>query len=233
MRLTRAGETLFVRDGRHRITAARVAGHVLIEAEVRDSGEPPPRERRGRRSRTNDFPRSCTTGDAWARSRRSARALRVGVVAPALEAETTSWVQLPPGPLVAGRSGPVIWTPRRFEPAIRIARTRPRRDTPRLRAGACRLSHPYSDRCGFEPRPGPRGTGSSSGRAVCRSARTRLQPRPTIRLRAGVERLSGRAPGLGREVRVRVPPSELNAHKPPAHHDRRLDTTERRSACRT
>jgi hypothetical protein len=42
VRLTRAGETLFVRDGRHRITAARVAGHVLIEAEVRiphdDSG---------------------------------------------------------------------------------------------------------------------------------------------------------------------------------------------------
>ena len=37
VRLTRAGETFYVRDGRHRITAARVAGHVLIEAEVRDS----------------------------------------------------------------------------------------------------------------------------------------------------------------------------------------------------
>jgi hypothetical protein len=35
--LTRAGETLFVSDGRHRITAARDAGHALIEAEVRDS----------------------------------------------------------------------------------------------------------------------------------------------------------------------------------------------------
>jgi hypothetical protein len=28
---------LHVRDGRHRITAARIAGHVLIEAEVRES----------------------------------------------------------------------------------------------------------------------------------------------------------------------------------------------------
>ena len=56
VRLTRAGETLFVRDGRHRITAARVAGHVLIEAEVRDSGRPPPRERRSRRSRTKISP---------------------------------------------------------------------------------------------------------------------------------------------------------------------------------
>ena len=37
VRLTRAGETLYVRDGRHRITAARLAGHALIEAEVRDS----------------------------------------------------------------------------------------------------------------------------------------------------------------------------------------------------
>jgi hypothetical protein len=37
VRLTRAGETFYVRDGRHRITAARVAGHVLIEADVRDS----------------------------------------------------------------------------------------------------------------------------------------------------------------------------------------------------
>ena len=35
VRLTRAGETFYVRDGRHRITAARVAGHALIEAEVR------------------------------------------------------------------------------------------------------------------------------------------------------------------------------------------------------
>jgi hypothetical protein len=37
VRLTRAGSVLHVRDGRHRITAALVAGHTLIEAEVRDS----------------------------------------------------------------------------------------------------------------------------------------------------------------------------------------------------
>ena len=37
VRLTLAGEMLYVRDGRHRIAAARVAGHVLIEAEVRES----------------------------------------------------------------------------------------------------------------------------------------------------------------------------------------------------
>ena len=37
VRLARAGEILYVRDGRHRITAALVAGHTVIEAEVRET----------------------------------------------------------------------------------------------------------------------------------------------------------------------------------------------------
>ena len=37
VRLARAGEILYVRDGRHRITAALVAGHTVIEAEMRET----------------------------------------------------------------------------------------------------------------------------------------------------------------------------------------------------
>ena len=37
VRLARAGHILYVRDGRHRITAALVAGHTVIEADVRRS----------------------------------------------------------------------------------------------------------------------------------------------------------------------------------------------------
>jgi hypothetical protein len=36
VRLIRAGDVFHVRDGRHRITAAEIAGHAVIEAEVRD-----------------------------------------------------------------------------------------------------------------------------------------------------------------------------------------------------
>ncbi len=35
VRLVRHGDAFLVRDGRHRIAAARAAGHTLIEAEVR------------------------------------------------------------------------------------------------------------------------------------------------------------------------------------------------------
>ena len=192
-------------------------------------GRPPPHHRRPRRGsrahrgggsgllRTTTtgaarpplpHPHGCSparsAGDPWARSRRSARALRVGVVAPALEAETTSWVQLPPGPLVAGRSGPVIGH-QRFEPATG-SHAHDRDDTPRLRAGACRLSHPYSDRCGFESRPGPRGPGSSTVEQlpVCTPDRSLDQDHPPAGRSGAVIRESARP---GREVRVRVPPS--------------------------
>jgi hypothetical protein len=37
VRLIRTSDTFLVRDGRHRITAADVAGQTMIEAEVRDS----------------------------------------------------------------------------------------------------------------------------------------------------------------------------------------------------
>jgi hypothetical protein len=36
VRLIRAGDVFHVRDGRHRITAAEIAGHAVIEADVRD-----------------------------------------------------------------------------------------------------------------------------------------------------------------------------------------------------
>jgi hypothetical protein len=37
VRLIRTDDVFFVHDGRHRITAAEIAGHTVIEADVRDS----------------------------------------------------------------------------------------------------------------------------------------------------------------------------------------------------
>ena len=69
VRLTRAGETLYVRDGRHRITAARVAGHVLIEAEVRDSSRRQPAGARRPLPLSSQMFTCAERGGPWASTR--------------------------------------------------------------------------------------------------------------------------------------------------------------------
>ena len=204
VRLTRAGETFYVRDGRHRITAARVAGHVLIEAEVRDSWKTTAGA--ARPPLPHDDPRPGRMGPC----RSSARAPRVGVVAPAWNAGTHRGCNSHRVHLVAGRSGPVIW--RQGGSIPRPDRTNTTATSTNEAAGRSMPVIASHNATGAGSNPVPVREARVAQRLeqlpVCITT-TAASPRNAQHtgLRAGVERLSGRAPGLGREARVRVPPS--------------------------
>ena len=163
----------------------------------------------GRRSRTTDRP-DHAAGDARAPIRSSARAPRVGVVAPATKRGDDIVGATPTGSISSRAGAARLSGDKAVRSRVRIARTRPRRARTRLRAGACRLSHEQRQvRVRIPSRSERPGSSTVEQLPVCvttTAASSRNAPALTG-LRAGVERLSGRAPGLGREARVRVPPS--------------------------
>jgi len=208
---------------------------VLIEAEVRDSGRPPTRERRGRRSRTKELPRSRSTGDTWARSRSSARAPRAGVVAPVLERGDDIVGATPTGS-ISSRAGAARLSGHQGGSSPPSGSHAHDRDGNTDAAGR---SMPViaSIQRQMRVRAPPRGREARVAQVVEQFAGLHEHDRSLDQPSACGPEWSGyqgeRRPawpgGRGFESRLR---SSKHAHRP-AHHDRRLHTTERRSACRT
>ena len=145
-------------------------------------------------------------------------------------------MQLPPGPSRRGPERPGYLETRRFDPAS--GSHEHDRDEHERGCGPEHAGYRISqrDRCGFESRPGPKGPGSSTVEQlpVCITTTAASRGIPST-LACGPEwsGYQGERPASagrrGFESRLRS-----SAHtRRPAHHDRRLDTTERRSACRT